>query len=52
MFSPKRAVTENGPSKKGKKGIISVQSGFGFLKPYSIVHFKIVWIFFALILDP
>ena len=37
---------------KGKKGIISVRSGFGFSKPNAIIHFKIAWCFLALSLDP
>ena len=39
------------PLRQGMKLIISVQSRFEFLEPKSIVYFKIVWVFLALILD-
>ena len=41
-----------GPPGSWLPGSISVQSRLGFSKPNSIVHFKIVWGFSALILHP
>ena len=40
------------PLPQGKKLIISVQGGFGFSKPNSIIDFKIVGDFSTLILNP
>ena len=40
------------PLPQGKKLVISVQGGFGFSKPNSIIDFKIVGVFSTLILNP